>query len=365
MKRNDYSNYSRGQEISGVTFQQHQNQVIESLNTVMLSLGLDPDDKTVLWGLVNDGSETTYNISEGAIFTQGEIFLVDAFSGADSSNVPVLNPVDIEVGEPVRFADGSINAVHIDHKYQIALAAVDSGEVNFSDLKQLKDVLALMLDVDAKLDTFKADLIGGASEGFDTLADLEAALGGDINFGTNLLQQLATKASQVNHDTLDTRVKANEVVVGGIESYRSKGGSNIAEGATVNHLTASLERVYSGTNKVLTFSSASIAAADLVVADDNPRRILTFFSMFLDKEGTGADSLNIYIKYRVNGSGWTNLRIYNFIVSQLVHVELKASVEFVSTPVGDVEFALEFERVIADSTYVSYDSSITFDYWIN
>lgn len=351
MKRNDYSNYNRGQEISGVTFQQHQNQVIESLNTVMLSLGLDADEKTVLWGLKNDGSGDTYNISEGAIFTQGEIFLVDAFSGTDSTNVPVLNPVTLEIGDQVRFADGSIQAVHMDYKYQVTLAAVDSGEVNFADLKQLKDVLSVMLDVDAKLDTFKTDIIAGASEGFDTLAELEAVL--------------ASKVNQTSHDALDLRVAANELVVGNIENYRSKGGSNIAIGSTIDHSTDNLQTIVHGTDKTLMFSSEAIAAADLIVANSNPRRVFAFFSMLLHKQGTGEDLLNIHVQYRVNGGGWTDLRVYYFRIWQPMHVELKAPVQFTSTPAGPVEFALEFERLGGDSTYVSPDSSITFDYWIN
>ncbi len=366
MKRNDYSNYNRGQEISGVTFQQHQNQVIETLNSVMLSLGLDANEKTALWGLQNSGSGSSYNISAGAIFTQGEIFLVDAFSGTSSTNVPVLNPVTLEVGDPVRFADGSIEAVHKDHKYEISMGAEGSGEVNYADLKQLKDVLAVMLDVDAKLNTFKSEIVDGASEGFDTLAEIQAALGDDPDFATNISNQISGKASQLSQDALNTRVTANESVVANIESYRSKGGSNIGTGVTVNHMTSNLQQILATANKTLAFTGTSIPSTDLVVTDfSKPRRILAFFSLLVDKEGGDQDEAKIYIKYRVNGGGWSTLRTYHILIWQPMHLDLKAPVQFTATPAGPVEFALEFERVGSTSFMVTQDGSIAFDYWIN
>lgn len=370
MKRNDYSNYNRGQEISGVTFQQHQNQVIESLNTVMSSLGLDADEKTVLWGLKNDGSGDTYNISEGAIFTQGEIFLVDAFSGTDSTNVPVLNPITLEIGDQVRFADGSIQAVHMDYKYQITLAATDSGEVNFADLKQLKDVLSVMLDVDAKLDTFKADIVDGASEGFDTLAEIETALAAKAD--QSAITQLQADITAANTYTdneigvltagagdLDTFAEVGIVM----EGHQTGGASWQSEGTVMNYANPIVNRVLLN-NEVLHFHNADIPAARLSASNEKPRIVKLFCDFHYAKEGPDNDSFSISLVYRETGdSVWQPLRGKSlFGDGNIKHCSMRAHLELTVPPTNDLQFGIKLIHAGGNlSATISAEAEIEFD----
>ncbi|MCE7990436.1 MAG: hypothetical protein HEP71_00595 [Roseivirga sp.] len=367
MKRNDYSNYNRGQEISGVTFQQHQNQVIESLNTVMLSLGLDANEKTVLWGLKNDGSGDTYNISAGAIFTQGEIFLVDAFSGTDSTNVPVLNPVTLEIGDQVRFADGSIEAVHMDYKYQITLAAVDSGEVNFADLKQLKDVLSVMLDVDAKLNTFKADIVDGASEGFDTLAEVETALTAKAD--QSVITQLQTDIAAANTYT-DNEIAVLTAGAGDLDTFaevssaldhvNSGGVSSQATGSLINANTPPVSITTSGT--ILQLTSADIQVGELFASSEKPKIVTVFCDMFYQEEGT-ADDFELELMYRIGTTGsWESIRRkYLKSNSSKLHAALRGQFKLVTTPTDIIQFAVKMVHDANDQVYLSPVNEIEFD----
>ncbi len=370
MKRNDYSNYNRGQEISGVTFQQHQNQVIETLNSVMLALGLDANEKTVLWGLQNSGSGSSYNISAGAIFTQGEIFLVDAFSGTSSTNVPVLNPVTLEVGDPVRFADGSIEAVHKDHKYEISMEAQGSGDVNYADLKQLKDVLAVMLDVDAKLNTFKSEIVDGASEGFDTLAELEAALAAKADQSSITQLQSDITAANTYTDTkvgeltagandLDTLAKVEEAA----EGFQTGGASWQNTGAIMDYANPIVTRVLNH-NDILHFHNADIPAARLTASIEKPRIVKLFCDFHYLKEGSDNDSFDIILVYReVGDSIWQSLRGKSlFGDGNIKHCSMRAHLEMVTAPSNNLQFGLKLVHDSGgNSAKISAETEIEFD----
>ncbi len=146
MKRNDYSQQIRGQEISGTTFEQHQNQVLEGLSAIVQSLGLDSEELTILYGLEDEGSSGNYSITAGAVFHQGEIFLVEAFTGAHSGNlVPVFEIDALPVGDPTGFADGTTSQVHFDYKYKIEVKASGSGRGDYSQAARLPEKLSAHL----------------------------------------------------------------------------------------------------------------------------------------------------------------------------------------------------------------------------
>ena len=369
MKRNDYSNYNRGQEISGVTFQQHQNQVIETLNSVMLSLGMDPTAKTVLWGLENSGTGTNYDVSAGAIFTQGEIFLVDAFSGTSATQVPVLNPVTLEVGDPVRFADGSIEAVHLDHKYQISLDIEGAGEVNFSNLVQLKDVLSVMLDVDSKLSIFKNDIIGGASEGFDTLEELENALVAKADQASVAQLQADVAAANTYTDTkvaeltvgatdLNTFAKVEDAA----EGYQTGGASWQNTGTIMNYANPIVNRVFNH-NEIIHFNNADIPFTRLSASIEKPRVVKLFCDFHYSKQGTDNDSFDVILVYKeTSNSVWQPLRGKSlFGDGNIKHCSMRAHLQLVSQPGSDLQFGLKLVHSGGTAATISAEAEIEFD----
>ena len=96
-------------------------------------------DIIILYGCVNSGSGTTYTISAGAVYYQGEIYQVPAFSGtATGGDVPVLSVVTTyRSGDPVIYSDTNTFNTHGIRKMNFAFAASGSGLADFGDLNSL------------------------------------------------------------------------------------------------------------------------------------------------------------------------------------------------------------------------------------
>ena len=93
----------------------------------------------VLYGCLNSGSGSSYNISAGAIFFNGEIYLVDATTFTTSGgNVPVCTITTTYYtgtdADAVVFTDSVSRNVHEIKKIVIASGASGSGTVNYGNL---------------------------------------------------------------------------------------------------------------------------------------------------------------------------------------------------------------------------------------
>lgn len=95
---------------------------IEVFNTLVLErLGNNYSANTavILYGCVNSGSYPVYNITAGAIYFNGVVYLVPAFTGGSGSNVAICDLVTTQPGFATggtQFTDGSIKFVHNDTK---------------------------------------------------------------------------------------------------------------------------------------------------------------------------------------------------------------------------------------------------------
>jgi hypothetical protein len=96
----------------------------------------DPAKIYVLFGCVNSGAGNAYNITAGAVFYAGEIFLVDASVFSTSgSYVGVFRQVIsqfMDNADPVTFTDNSVHNVHNIRKMQIVEGATGSGVADYS-----------------------------------------------------------------------------------------------------------------------------------------------------------------------------------------------------------------------------------------
>lgn len=105
---------------------------------VLASIGAayDPAKVYALFGCVNSGSGNNYNITAGAVFYAGEIYLVDAVSFATSgSNVGVFQAVTVQYtnnADPVTFTDGTVHNVHNNRKIRVIEGASGSGISDYS-----------------------------------------------------------------------------------------------------------------------------------------------------------------------------------------------------------------------------------------
>lgn len=90
----------------------------------------------IMFGCVNSGTGNSYDITAGAVFYNGEIYLVDATSFiAAGSNVGVFQAITTQYtnnADPVTYTDSSVGNVHNIRKFQIVQGATGSGVSDFS-----------------------------------------------------------------------------------------------------------------------------------------------------------------------------------------------------------------------------------------
>lgn len=100
----------------------------------------------ILYGCVNSGSGLNYIISAGAIYYNGEVFLVDATTfTATSGQVAVGNIAITQYGvnaDPVTFSNGSSYNVHNVRKIVFASGVSGSGICDLANALQVPTVLA-------------------------------------------------------------------------------------------------------------------------------------------------------------------------------------------------------------------------------
>lgn len=100
----------------------------------------DPSIVYILYGIINTATAPFYSITAGAVFYQGEIFLVDAANfTATGSNVAVFNIVISQYtvyADPTTFTDGVDRNVHDIRKMQITQGLSGSALADYSQLKR-------------------------------------------------------------------------------------------------------------------------------------------------------------------------------------------------------------------------------------
>ncbi|MEI8111167.1 MAG: hypothetical protein WCH59_09280 [Chitinophagia bacterium] len=104
-------------------------------------LGAKADAATpyILFGCVNTGTGLNYIISAGAIYYQGEVFLVDAFTFTASAGQVAVASLSTTYfttyADPVDFTDGSQRNVHSVRKIAFASGTSGSGLFDFTSLR--------------------------------------------------------------------------------------------------------------------------------------------------------------------------------------------------------------------------------------
>lgn len=123
-------------------------EALDALARNIVGVSVDNTKLYVLFGCVNTGTYPAYNISGGAIFYNGEVFLVDAVAfTATGSNVAVASiatTYNVTNADPVTFTDGVAHNVHQIRKIVFAAGASGSGLSDISGLLQTQ--LALVND---------------------------------------------------------------------------------------------------------------------------------------------------------------------------------------------------------------------------
>ncbi len=289
----------------------------------MQSLGLDSTELTVLWGL-NKESGPPPRVTEGAVFTNGEIFLIDAFEYSDENDTIILTPVTLDVGNPVRFADTVERAVHKDYKYELSVGTAGGQSVELTnDLPQLSDRLKTIVGAEQfTLDKIN-ELVDSAST-YTTIGQLETA----VNSINNSLDDY--------HDYIQL-------------------ATNKPQGSYVAHGTQTIDT----TGHEIVFSTARIAQGDIVVPAGK-KRAIRLISNFRFVKNSDSKYFKVAIRYRVGTGPWQLIRERRFWTRDHNYATMLGVLELTSTPANYLEFSMHIE---AESSSINFsdDNDLEFD----
>ncbi len=118
--------------------QESSQEIVDSIARALLQN--NQTDIIILYGCINSGSGTTYTISAGAVYYQGEIYQVPAFNGvASGSNIPVINvdTITYRSGDPVVYSDGNTFNTHGIRTMVFTFGLTGTGLADFASLNSL------------------------------------------------------------------------------------------------------------------------------------------------------------------------------------------------------------------------------------
>lgn len=181
-------------------------EAINALAQSQIGSDYDPTKVYILYGCVNSDTAPNYDISAGAVFFNGEVYLVDAvvFVAADTAVGTVTTSYFADAtADPVTFTDGVAHNVHEIKKMVIADGVSGSGEADFEDW------------ISQEWQTSTST--GGVSFGFGTIATVNALFtkwksqGNSVVFNYSLDANITTAGTNLLVAlTLPVLAKANQ-----------------------------------------------------------------------------------------------------------------------------------------------------------
>lgn len=137
------------------TLQFVQDSYKEAISAALVGLigpGYDPTVVYVLYGVSNSGTYPVYNITAGAVFYAGEVFLVNAAAfTATGSNVGVFQIVTTQYmtdADPVTFTDTTVRNVHNIRKIQVVQGLTGSSPLpDYTQAYFMNFVIPLQLNL--------------------------------------------------------------------------------------------------------------------------------------------------------------------------------------------------------------------------
>lgn len=209
----------------------------EAFNAVVLSMigfDYDPTKIYILFGCVNGGIAPAVNISAGAVFYNGEVYLVPAtnfFLAGGQVSVPMgqLNFYN-QNADPVTFTDNSQHSVHQIRTMSIVGAASGSGLGLAGE--HLPD-LSAFVPANPRI-TLAGNIVGGAWPNFTvnqtnrTLMVAKFELPGDVGASGTVLSAGVASLYNILFPDLGTN---NYIVTGQLRSKSGTSGGQVSDAA--------------------------------------------------------------------------------------------------------------------------------------
>jgi hypothetical protein len=163
----------------------------EVLNALARNAIGRPTDTTrayILFGCINSGTAGSMNVSAGAVYYAGEVYLVDAFTlTVTLAAVAAITTTYYSTNaDPVAFTDGVSRNVHEVRKITFSNATSGTGVFDFNDMVPTPDVLANEQNATApatytvKFDRDKAVFFGNSPAALTVTFDFTNAVPGTV-----------------------------------------------------------------------------------------------------------------------------------------------------------------------------------------
>jgi len=157
-------------------------EVVAATMKALIGVLYNPDTVYVMFGCKNTGTDPNYIISAGAVFYQGEIFLVDAISFSTSGNTAIFQIITTQYGtfaDPVTFTDSTVHNVHDIRKVQVIAGTTGTGIADYSQGSFLNFVIPEKVSLTGAgvTGTYPTFVIPGLSNSYPIL------YGGSFNVG--------------------------------------------------------------------------------------------------------------------------------------------------------------------------------------
>jgi hypothetical protein len=223
MKKLNLSNIQEGVRKLGAVkalFEYMESSYTEAMASIVYGLLKGSNICVSMYGCVNSGSGSNYNISAGAIFNNGEVYTIAAFAGAaGAGQVPVLALQTTNT--QLAYTDNTNQNTLATRVYVWQFGASGSGIADFSGVTPLATVINnTLLDVPGQITTAINAVIAAAPGALNTLNELAAALANDPNFATTITNLIAAEsATRANADTtLQNNINAEAATRGGADT---------------------------------------------------------------------------------------------------------------------------------------------------
>lgn len=147
MKKVDTSNiieFVRKLGATGVTLTHIIAAIQETTDAIVRGITENAGGAIVLYGCVNSGAGSNYIISAGAIWYNGEIYLVDAFTGTTGGGQTIVLSIvtTYDSGDPVKYSNNQSYYTHSIRKIQFNVGTSGSGIINFSAVTYLSNMVS-------------------------------------------------------------------------------------------------------------------------------------------------------------------------------------------------------------------------------
>ena len=124
-------------------------EIVQAVMQALIGTGYNPATVYVLYGCVNTSTAPLYNVTAGAIFYAGKIYVFNSasFTAANTAVISIIQTQYTTDADPVTFTDTTVRNIHNIFNMQVSDGAAGSTIANFGQLFYLNFTIPQLLNL--------------------------------------------------------------------------------------------------------------------------------------------------------------------------------------------------------------------------